>query len=110
MTKTLRGELIRAFVVIGILLLVLSITVNFGMINTKNNINNLKKFVINQVLYISNSQVQLAQYSSVLLNDVNNYTVGQNTKSALKTDLNNITQNINSIGNALDDFKGTSLY
>ncbi|MDK2805491.1 MAG: methyl-accepting chemotaxis protein [Thermoanaerobacterium sp.] len=110
MAKTLRGELIRAFVVIGILLLVLSITVNFGMINTKNNINNLKKFVINQVLYISNSQVQLAQYSSVLLNDVNNYTVGQNTKSALKTDLNNITQNINSIGNALDDFKGTSLY
>ncbi|MFU0782820.1 MAG: Methyl-accepting chemotaxis protein (MCP) [Thermoanaerobacterium thermosaccharolyticum] len=110
MTKTLRGELIRAFVVIGILLLVLSITVNFGMINTKNNINNLKKFVINQVLYISNSQVQLAQYSSVLLNDVNNYTVGQNTKSALKTDLNNITQNINSIGNALEDFKGTSLY
>ncbi|MGF7400389.1 methyl-accepting chemotaxis protein [Thermoanaerobacterium thermosaccharolyticum] len=110
MTKTLRGELIRAFVVIGILLLVLSFTVNFGMINTKNNINNLKKFVINQVLYISNSQVQLAQYSSVLLNDVNNYTVGQNTKSALKTDLNNITQNINSIGNALEDFKGTSLY
>jgi len=110
MAKTLRGELIRAFVVIGILILVLSITVNLGMINTKNNINNLKKFVINQVLYISNSQVQLAQYSSVLLNDVNNYTVGQNTKSALKTDLNNITQNINSIGNALEDFKGTSLY
>ncbi|WKV09897.1 methyl-accepting chemotaxis protein [Thermoanaerobacterium sp. CMT5567-10] len=110
MTKTLRGELIRAFVAIGILLLVLSFTVNFGMINTKNNINNLKKFVINQVLYISNSQVQLAQYSSVLLNDVNNYTTGQNTKSALKTDLNNITQNINSIGNALEDFKGTSLY
>ncbi|OXT07235.1 methyl-accepting chemotaxis protein [Thermoanaerobacterium thermosaccharolyticum] len=110
MAKTLRGELIRAFVVIGILILVLSITVNLGMINTKNNINNLKKFVINQVLYISNSQVQLAQYSSVLLNDVNNYTVGQNTKSTLKTDLNNITQNINSIGNALEDFKGTSLY
>ncbi|MDI3310049.1 MAG: methyl-accepting chemotaxis protein [Thermoanaerobacterium sp.] len=110
MTKTLRGELIRAFVVIGILLLVLSFTVNLGMINTKNNINNLKKFVINQVLYISNSQVQLAQYSSVLLNDVNNYTMGQSTKSALRTDLNNITQNINNLGNALDDFKGTNIY
>ncbi|MEG6567396.1 methyl-accepting chemotaxis protein [Thermoanaerobacterium saccharolyticum] len=110
MTKTLRGELIRAFVVIGILLLVLSFTVNLGMINTKNNINNLKKFVINQVLYISNSQVQLAQYSSVLLNDVNNYTMGQSTKSALKTDLSNITQNVNSLGNALDDFKGTNIY
>lgn len=110
MTKTLRGELIRAFVVIGILLLVLSFTVNLGMINTKNNINNLKKFVINQVLYISNSQVQLAQYSSVLLNDVNNYTMGQSTKSALRTDLSNITQNVNSLGNALDDFKGTNIY
>jgi len=110
MTKTLRGELIRAFVVIGILLLVLSFTVNLGMINTKNNINNLKKFVINQVLYISNSQVQLAQYSSVLLNDVNNYTMGQSTKSALRTDLSNITQNVTNLGNALDDFKGTSIY
>ncbi|MDE4542590.1 methyl-accepting chemotaxis protein [Thermoanaerobacterium sp. R66] len=110
MTKTLRGELIRAFVVIGILLLVLSFTVNLGMINTKNNINNLKKFVINQVLYISNSQVQLAQYSSVLLNDVNNYTMGQSTKSALRTDLSNISQNVNNLGNALDDFKGTNIY
>lgn len=110
MVKTLRGELIRAFVVIGILIIALSITVNGGILNTKNNIANLRKFVVNEILNISNSQVQFAQYSGTLLTDLNSYTSGQVNKYSLNADLNNLITNISNIKNVLDDFKNTKIY
>lgn len=110
MVKTLRGELIRAFVVIGILIIALSITVNVGILNTKNNIANLRRFVVNEILNISNSQVQFAQYSGTLLTDLNSYTSGQINKYSLNADLNNLIADISNIKNVLDDFKSTKIY
>lgn len=110
MAKTIRGELIRSFVIIGILIIVLSATVNIGLINTVKNTDKLRKFVVNQVINVSSAQVQIATLSGNIQDSVNSYMNGNLTNYSIQSPLDQIETNVSNIKNVLDDYKGSKNY
>lgn len=110
MVKTIRGQLIRSFVIIGILIVVLSVTVNLGLINTINKTDELRKFVVNQVINVSSAQVQIATLSGNVQDNVNSYMNGNLTNFSIQSPVDQIQSNVNNLKNALDDYKGSKSY
>lgn len=110
MKKTIRAQLIRSFVIIGILIVILSLTVNLGIINTIKNIENLRKYVVNQVINVSSAQVQIAVLSGNIQQTLNDYIIGNTTNFSVGIPINSMQTYIYNIQNRLEDYKNTKSY
>lgn len=110
MGKTIRAQLIRSFVIIGILIVILTFTINVGLINTIQNIENLRKYVVNQVINVSNAQVQIAVLSGNIQQTLNDYMHGNATNFSVGVPISSIETYVSNIQNSLDDYKNTKNY
>jgi len=110
MGKTIRAQLIRSFVIIGILIAILTFTINVGLINTIQNIENLRKYVVNQVINVSNAQVQIAVLSGNIQQTLNDYMHGNATNFSVGVPISSIETYVSNIQNSLDDYKNTKNY
>lgn len=110
MGKTIRAQLIRSFVIIGVLIAILSLTVNLGIINTIKNIENLRKYVVNQVINVSSSQVQIAVLSGNIQQTLNDYISGNTTNFSVGIPIRSMETYIYNIQNRLEDYKSTKSY
>lgn len=110
MGKTIRAQVVRSFVIIGILTVLLSVIVNLGLINTINNIEKLRKYVVNQVINVSNAQVQIAVLSGNIQQTLNDYMNGNTTNFSVGVPISSMETYIANIQNSLDDYKNTKNY
>jgi len=110
MGKTIRAQVVRSFVIIGILTVILSVIVNLGLINTINNIEKLRKYVVNQVINVSNAQVQIAVLSGNIQQTLNDYMNGNTTNFSVGVPISSMETYIANIQNSLDDYKNTKNY
>ncbi|HAA65144.1 MAG TPA: chemotaxis protein, partial [Thermoanaerobacter sp.] len=110
MGKTIRAQVVRSFVIIGILTVLLSVIVNLGLINTINNIEKLRKYVVNQVINVSNAQVQIAVLSGNIQQTLNDYMNGNATNFSVGVPISSMETYIANIQNSLDDYKNTKNY
>ncbi|SDF87211.1 methyl-accepting chemotaxis protein [Thermoanaerobacter thermohydrosulfuricus] len=110
MGKTIRAQVVRSFVIIGILTVILSVIVNLGLINTINNIEKLRKYVVNQVINVSNAQVQIAVLSGNIQQTLNDYMNGNATNFSVGVPISSMETYIANIQNSLDDYKNTKNY
>ncbi|SHE45720.1 methyl-accepting chemotaxis protein [Thermoanaerobacter uzonensis DSM 18761] len=110
MGKTIRAQLIRSFVIIGVLIAILSLTVNLGIINTIKNIENLRKYVVNQVINVSSAQVQIAVLSGNIQQTLNDYISGNTTNFSVGIPIHSMETYIYNIQNRLEDYKSTKSY
>ncbi|MGI1690198.1 methyl-accepting chemotaxis protein [Thermoanaerobacter uzonensis] len=110
MGKTIRAQLIRSFVIIGVLIAILSLTVNLGIINTIKNIENLRKYVVNQVINVSSAQVQIAVLSGNIQQTLNDYISGNTTNFSVGIPIRSMETYIYNIQNRLEDYKSTKSY
>ncbi|ABY95461.1 MULTISPECIES: methyl-accepting chemotaxis protein [Thermoanaerobacter] len=110
MGKTIRAQVVRSFVIIGILTVILSVIVNLGLINTINNIEKLRKYVVNQVINVSNAQVQIAVLSGNIQQTLNDYMNGNTTNFSVGVPISSMEIYIANIQNSLDDYKNTKNY
>ncbi|MBE3579139.1 MAG: chemotaxis protein [Caldanaerobacter subterraneus] len=110
MGKTIRAQIVRSFVIIGILMLLLSLTVNLGLINTLNNIEKLRTYVVNQVINVSSAQVQIAVLSGNIQQTLNDYMNGNVTNFSVGAPVTSIETYVNNIQNSLNDYKNTKVY
>ncbi|MGB9780361.1 methyl-accepting chemotaxis protein [Caldanaerobacter sp.] len=110
MGKTIRAQIVRSFVVIGMLMLFLSFIVNLGLINTLNSIERLRTYVVNQVINVSSAQVQIAVLSGNIQETLNEYINGNVTNFSVGSPLTSIETYVNNIQNSLSDYKNTKVY
>ncbi|MGB9678768.1 MAG: methyl-accepting chemotaxis protein [Thermoanaerobacteraceae bacterium] len=110
MAKTIRGQLISSFIIIGILTVILSLTVNLGLLNTIKKTEQLKKYVVNQVVNVSNAQVQIAILSGNVQESLNNYMLGNSTSYSMQSSLDQMISNISNIKNTLSEYKNDANY
>ncbi|MBE3591775.1 MAG: chemotaxis protein [Thermoanaerobacter sp.] len=110
MGKTIRTQVVRSFVIIGILTVILSVIVNLGLINTINNIEKLRKYVVNQVINVSNAQVQIVVLSGNIQQTLNDYMNGNATNFSVGVPISSMETYIANIQNSLDDYKNTKNY
>jgi len=110
MIKTIRGQLISSFIIIGILTIILSLTVNLGLLNTIKKTEQLKKYVVNQVVNVSNAQVQIAILSGNVQESLNNYMLGNSTSYSMQSSLDQMISNISNIKNTLSEYKNDANY
>ncbi|EMT38307.1 Methyl-accepting chemotaxis protein [Thermoanaerobacter thermohydrosulfuricus WC1] len=110
MGKTIRAQVVRSFVIIGILTVILSVIVNLGLINTINNIEKLRKYVVNQVINVSNAQVQIAVLSGNIQQTLNDYMNGNATNFSVGVPISSMETYIANIQKSLDDYKNTKNY
>ncbi|WP_337954501.1 methyl-accepting chemotaxis protein [Thermoanaerobacter sp. A7A] len=100
----------RSFVIIGVLIAILSLTVNLGIINTIKNIENLRKYVVNQVINVSSAQVQIAVLSGNIQQTLNDYISGNTTNFSVGIPIRSMETYIYNIQNRLEDYKSTKSY
>nr|WP_244262299.1 hypothetical protein [Thermoanaerobacter wiegelii] len=110
MGKTIRAQLIRSFVIVGVLITILSFTVNLGLINTIKNIENLRKYVVNQVINVSSAQVQIAVLSGNLQQTLNDYMLGNTTNFSIGASVSSMETYIYNIENTVKDYKNKEKY
>lgn len=84
--------------------------VNLGLINTINNIEKLRKYVVNQVINVSNAQVQIAVLSGNIQQTLNDYMNGNTTNFSVGVPISSMEIYIANIQNSLDDYKNTKNY